>query len=48
MSNILIRSRSGQDGKLHLEVPVGEPNAEFEVEVVVRPRNPQGEAWPSG
>ena len=48
MSSILIRSRSGPDSKLHLEVPVGQPNAEFEVEVVVRPKGPNGEGWPPG
>jgi hypothetical protein len=36
MSSIVIHSRSGPDSKLHLEVPVGQPDAEFEVEVVVR------------
>ena len=48
MSNILIRSRSGPDGKLHLEVPVEHPNTEFEVEVVVRPQNSRKEGWPAG
>ena len=48
MSKLLIRSRSGPDSKLHLEVPVGEPNTEFEVEVVVRPKNPSAEGWPPG
>lgn len=38
MSSIVLQSRSGPDSKLHLEVPVGEPNAEFEVEVTVRPK----------
>ena len=38
MSNIVLHSRSGQDGVLHLEVPVGQPNADFEVEVVIRPK----------
>jgi hypothetical protein len=37
MTAIVLRSKSGPDGKLHLEVPVGQPNVEFEVEVVVRP-----------
>jgi hypothetical protein len=48
MSNILIRSRSGPDSKLHLEVPVGQPNMEFEVEVTVRPQNPISADWPTG
>lgn len=36
MSSIVLRTRSGQDGVLHLEVSVGRPDTEFEVEVVVR------------
>ncbi len=38
MACIVMQSRSGPDGKLHLEVPVDRPDAEFEVEVVVRPK----------
>jgi hypothetical protein len=38
MSSIVLRSRSGPDGKLHLEVPVGQPDTEYEVEIVVRPK----------
>lgn len=37
MSSIVIHSRSGPDGKLHLEVPVRQPDTDFEVEMVVRP-----------
>jgi len=37
MSSIVLRSTSGADGKLHLEVPVGAANTEFEIEVLVRP-----------
>ncbi len=36
--SIILQSKSGPDSKLHLEVPVDQPNAEFEVEVTVRPR----------
>ncbi len=39
----MLKSKSGPDSKLHLEVPVGQPDTEFEVEVVVRPKAPQGE-----
>ena len=39
MTRIVLHSTSGPDGKLHLEVPVGTPNTEFEVEVVVRPKS---------
>jgi hypothetical protein len=37
MSGIVLHSTSGPDSKLHLEVAVGKPNTEFEVEVVIRP-----------
>jgi hypothetical protein len=45
--SIVIQSRSGADGKLHLEIPVDKADAEFEVEVVVRPRSSAGR-WPPG
>jgi hypothetical protein len=48
MASIVLHSTSGPDGKLRLEVPVGSPNTEFEVEVVVRPKSPQGQGWPPG
>jgi hypothetical protein len=38
MSTFVLHSRSGPDAKLHLEVAVDRPDAEFEVEVVVRPK----------
>jgi hypothetical protein len=48
MSIIVLQSKSGPDSKLHLDVPVGQPNTEFEVEVVVRQKPPQGQGWPPG
>lgn len=36
--SIVLTTRSGPDGKLHLEIPVSQPGAEFEVEVTVRPK----------
>ncbi len=36
MTNIIMHSTSGPDGKLHLEIPVGQANTEFEVELAVR------------
>jgi hypothetical protein len=48
MGALVLHSRSGPDSKLRIEVPVGEPNAEFEVEVVVRPKNRSGGGWPPG
>ena len=39
MASLVLNATSGPDGKVHLEVPVGSPNTEFEVEVVVRPKS---------
>jgi hypothetical protein len=47
MTPIVLQSTSGPDGKLHLEVPVGQPDTEFEVEIVVRPKS-AGAQWPPG
>jgi len=47
MTSIVLHTTSGPDGKLHLEVPVGSPNTEFEVEVVVRPK-PGPRVFPPG
>jgi hypothetical protein len=33
---------------LHLDVPLGRPDSEFEVEVVVNPKAPQPHGWPPG
>ena len=38
MASIVMQSRSGPDGILHLEVEVAQPDTEFEVELVVRPK----------
>ena len=48
MASIVLHSRSGPDSKLHLEVPVSQPDTEFEVEVVVRPKATTGKGWPPG
>ena len=48
MSSIVLHSRSGPDSKLHLEVPVGAPNTDFEVEVLVRPTSVPAPALPAG
>ena len=39
MTSIVLNSTSGPDGKLHLEVPVGQPDTEFEVEITARPKS---------
>ena len=38
MSDVILHSRSGPDKKLHLEVPVDQPNTDFEVVVRVHPK----------
>ena len=38
MASIVLHSKSSPDGKLHLDVPVDQPDTEFEVEIVVRAR----------
>ena len=40
MQSITLHSRVGQDGKLKIEVPVGKPNSEWEVVVVINPISP--------
>jgi len=47
MSPIVLHSRSGPDSKLHLVVPVGQPDTDFEVEVVIRPQ-PNTRTFPPG
>jgi hypothetical protein len=37
MTSIVLHSTSGPDGKLRLEVSVGQADTEFEVEVTARP-----------
>jgi hypothetical protein len=48
MATIILKSRSGPDRKLHLEVPVDQADTEFEVEVVVREKPAVGQGWPPG
>jgi hypothetical protein len=47
MTSIVLHSTSGPDGKLHLEVPVGQPDTEFEVEITARPKSAP-KSWPPG
>ncbi|BAY20943.1 hypothetical protein NIES2100_06870 [Calothrix sp. NIES-2100] len=55
MQSIKIRSRVGQDGILHLEVPVGLKDKEVEVMVIYQPieattttKTPEELGWPPG
>lgn len=45
---IVLTSRSWADSKLHLEIPVDEPNREFVVEVHVHPKPSAKRGWPPG
>jgi hypothetical protein len=48
--SIQIFQRSGDDGNLTLRIPVGQPNVEYDVIVMLRPRKPDVKAadWPPG
>jgi hypothetical protein len=48
MTRIVLQSKTGPDGTLRLNVPLGRPDTEFEVEVVVNPKVTQSRDWPSG
>jgi hypothetical protein len=47
MKTVVLYSTSGSDGKLHLEVPVGQADTEFEVEITARPKS-AAKSWPPG
>jgi hypothetical protein len=54
MKTIRVLEKTGKDGTLLLRIPLGMPEAEFEVVVVVQPVEPAASArpeergWPSG
>ena len=54
MKTIRLSQRAGDDGVLHLRIPVGCPDAEFDAVVVLQPSDPQGDqsagshSWPAG
>ena len=39
MTSVVLHSTSGKDGKLYLEIPVGQPDTDFEVQVTARPKS---------
>ncbi|MBV8708457.1 MAG: hypothetical protein JO182_03880 [Acidobacteriaceae bacterium] len=47
MMAIPIKTRLDPDGALNLHVPIGLPEADVEVVVVIQPVPPRVEAWPS-
>ncbi len=50
MQTILVREKTGKDGTLSLRIPLGKPDEEFEVLVVVQPNTvgttPEERGWP--
>ena len=52
MQTILVREKTGKDGTLSLRIPLGKPEAEYEVLVVVQPNEagttPEERGWPPG
>jgi hypothetical protein len=54
MQTVHVQSQTGSDGILHLEIPVGLPNADLEVVLVIQPRSPalhpeatEAPGWPA-
>jgi hypothetical protein len=55
MQTIRVLEKTAQDGILRLSIPLGKPNAAFEVVVIVQPHEtlalpetPEARGWPSG
>ncbi|MGM0487758.1 MAG: hypothetical protein ACQESR_13490 [Planctomycetota bacterium] len=54
MQTIRVEERTGKDGILHLRIPVGQPEADYEAVVVLQPQGtapgaaPVEEGWPAG
>jgi hypothetical protein len=47
MKTIQTYERTGADGTLTVRVPLGQPNTEFDVVLVVQPKAAKG-SWPPG
>ena len=47
MQTIRVLETTGKDGALHLHIPIGKPEMECEVVVVVQPRT-ENRGWPPG
>jgi hypothetical protein len=48
LRSIQIFQRSGDDGNLTLRIPVGQPDVEYDVLVMLRPKKPKAADWPPG
>jgi hypothetical protein len=55
MHTLRVTERTGKDGVLHVSIPLGTPEADFEVVLVVQPKEtgavsgtPEEDGWPPG
>jgi hypothetical protein len=51
MQSIRVLEKTGKDGMLSLRIPLGKPEVEYQVLVVVQPRtaaSPEERSWPPG
>jgi hypothetical protein len=54
MQTVCISEKAGKDGVLHLHVPVGQPETEFDAVIVLHPKSPalpttpEERGWPPG
>lgn len=55
MQTLSVSERTGSDGVLHLRIPVGQPEAEYDAVVVLQPKTAthapdttESRGWPSG
>jgi hypothetical protein len=52
MQTIRVLEKTGKDGTLSLRIPLGKPEAEYEIVVVLQPkavaRTPEERGWPPG
>jgi len=55
MQTVRVTERTGKDGVLHVRIPLGMPDEDFDVVVVVQPKQPESAAatpeqrgWPAG
>ena len=51
MEAIRVLEKTGKDGALHLRIPLGKPETEYEVVIVVQPKTPgsmEERGWPPG
>lgn len=55
MQTLSVSEKTGRDGVLHLRIPLGQPEAEYDAVVVLQartaddvPNAPESRGWPSG